>query len=301
MWSYNYINSYSYKNELKHFGILGMHWGIRRYQDTNGRFTSAGRDRYLDQKETNIEGFTIPSGTALYRVSTKKEDDGYGPKYVTMTKIDRDMYKGDYSRTIAENQSGDPNANIYEQKFVTNTDLKVPSHEEVKKVEQELKNDPKVQIEVGEAWATSYLQVSKQNIDYMKETVKDESYQGFMKGYMESMVEQHKTISSLYETGYKNAKDESSLYKFAASIGISDYNKAALIRSLKDKGYNAVTDEYGVGGGSTKESYVKEGVQPLIVFDSGSMNQLGSSKVSGSEKSKSNSDYMKWYNEKNYK
>lgn len=134
MWSYNYVNSYSYKNELKHFGILGMRWGIRRYQDTSGRLTPAGRDRYIDQKETNIEGFTIPAGTALYRVSTKKEDGRDGPKYVTMTKIDRDMYKGPYARTLAENQSGDRNAKIYEQKFVTNTDLKVPSHEEVKKL-----------------------------------------------------------------------------------------------------------------------------------------------------------------------
>lgn len=138
-------------------------------------------------------------------------------------------------------------------------------------------------------------------MDYMKKTVEDESYEGFLKEYMKSVVEQHKTISSLYQTRYKDAKDEASLYQFAASIGVSDYNKAALIRSLKDKGYNAVTDEFGVGGGNTKESYVKEGVQPLIIFDSGSMNQIGSSKVSGSERSKSNSEYMKWYNEKNHK
>ena len=33
-------------NELYHHGIKGMHWGIRRYQNTDGSYTSAGAKRY---------------------------------------------------------------------------------------------------------------------------------------------------------------------------------------------------------------------------------------------------------------
>jgi hypothetical protein len=33
--------------ELYHHGILGMHWGIRRYQNKDGSLTSAGKKRYL--------------------------------------------------------------------------------------------------------------------------------------------------------------------------------------------------------------------------------------------------------------
>lgn len=40
----------SSEEELQHHGILGMHWGIRRYQNPDGTLTEAGRKR-LDRKD----------------------------------------------------------------------------------------------------------------------------------------------------------------------------------------------------------------------------------------------------------
>ena len=36
------------KNELYHHGILGMKWGIRRYQNKDGSLTPAGKKRYYN-------------------------------------------------------------------------------------------------------------------------------------------------------------------------------------------------------------------------------------------------------------
>lgn len=33
-------------NELRHYGVKGMKWGVRRYQNYDGSYTAAGKNRY---------------------------------------------------------------------------------------------------------------------------------------------------------------------------------------------------------------------------------------------------------------
>lgn len=50
-----------YYQDIYHHGILGMHWGIRRFQNSDGSLTAAGRDRYGVEGERK-EGSDEESG-----------------------------------------------------------------------------------------------------------------------------------------------------------------------------------------------------------------------------------------------
>ena len=41
-------------DELKHYGVLGMRWGIRKYQDDNGNYTAEGKKRYIEDETAGL-------------------------------------------------------------------------------------------------------------------------------------------------------------------------------------------------------------------------------------------------------
>ena len=56
-------------NVLQHHGIKGMHWGVRRYQNYDGRYTQAGLARYRES--------IADRDNAKAKYKTMKKEGGY--------------------------------------------------------------------------------------------------------------------------------------------------------------------------------------------------------------------------------
>lgn len=226
-------------SELKHYGVLGMKWGVRRDKELLGRHT-------------------IPKGTTMYRTTATKDEDVGGLKYVTYLAPDRDLYRGLRSDNILKVSGKNVGDEVYEQQYKLKEDLNIPSREELASAYDKVMSDFKARKDAVQG----YVDQLKGDPNFENAIVSRMFSSGDF-SYEKAASEEAKRAVDLYLGEYGKSK----LADFALtsiSINESPVTKSRVVAELKKRGYNAMIDEASVGIGTMKS---REGVSPLIVFD----------------------------------
>lgn len=253
--------------DLMHYGILGMKWGVRRYQNKDGSLTADGKERYDFLKNQALQKYgnqfnktnqvvKLKKGQILKRVTVKTEPIDERPKYVSFTKRDNDTYA-----EMADYLGGhDDIQNRVQISYELKRDIKIASYEEVRDYILKLYKDEKV----------GNLKVPKgDNIKYAKlkqilyEDIKDMKISDFYnseKDYMNirgSVVRGKKLVDDLLEE-----RSSVLITSFTDIMSKALYKERnTTYNYFKNKGYDAITDVEDAGGG------IYGFDQPLIILN----------------------------------
>lgn len=93
--------SHTHSNELTHWGIKGMRWGVRRFQNADGSLTPAGKKRYGDGDGDGKQAETPEQTRARLLNSTNAKEIYEGRHLLTTNELNERINRIDTEARLA--------------------------------------------------------------------------------------------------------------------------------------------------------------------------------------------------------
>lgn len=156
-------------NELKHYGVLGMKWGVRRYTNSDGSLSEAGKKRYA----SNVADMAMKRG-GMKTVSKLKKDQ--------FIKNESKKLRGEYNKLVELD-------------------------EKISKTIKQLEDDPEIERQVRQTMVKKYgAQMKKDgyDVDYYRKHGSDADMDKYDEGWDEthyyeksSVIDSHPEVKKL--------------------------------------------------------------------------------------------------------
>lgn len=271
---------------IKHHGVKGMKWGVRKYQYADGTYTPAGKRRYFGTEQNKSKIASIKSrtssgknyadtylnkGTTFARIQTSKDFEKYA-FYATYQKKDQDKYMGLFSKNLKSRAEQDAvRAEKQAKKTGKQEDLDTAKNlrdraDNIKTYQVRLETVKKLKVPSDENAA-----------DITATLLKDSKFRSNLEASIaDSKAKMRRPTQQLLFNQAQNAlgkdvktltpTEKEAVYK-AFNLSLVYHNKEQIAAQnrfyseLRKKGYNAILDH----NDKSYSSYHAK--KPMIVFD----------------------------------